>query len=40
MPVADGSVDMIISTFSPLAAEEVRRALRVGGKFIMAIPAE
>ena len=40
MPVADGSVDMIINTFSPLAAEEVRRALRVGGKFIMAIPAE
>ncbi len=40
MPVADGSVDILVNVFSPLALSETRRALRRGGKFIMAIPAE
>ena len=40
MPIPDGSVDLIVNTFSPLAIDEVKRTLRVGGKFIMAIPAE
>ncbi len=40
IPVADGSVDAVINTFSPLAREEVHRALKRGGHFIMAIPAE
>ena len=40
MPLADGSVDIVINTFSPLAAEETGRVLRCGGHFIMAIPAE
>ena len=40
MPLADGSVDIVINTFSPLAADETRRVLRGGGHFIMAIPAE
>ena len=40
MPLSDSSVDVIINTFSPLAIDEVRRVLRVGGRFIMAIPGE
>ena len=40
MPLSDGGVDILINVFSPLAIEETRRALRVGGKFIMAIPDE
>lgn len=40
MPIADASVDTVINTFSPLALEEVRRVLKPGGKFIMAIPGE
>ena len=40
MPVADSSIDLIINTFSPLALDEMRRALRSGGGFIMAIPGE
>ncbi len=38
MPVADGCVDTLINTFSPLAIDEVRRVLCEGGIFIMAIP--
>ena len=40
MPIADGAVDIIVNTFSPLAIEETRRVLRNNGHFIMAIPAE
>ena len=40
MPVADGSFDMAINLFSPLAREEIHRALAPLGIFIMAIPAE
>ena len=38
IPVADGEFDTLINTFSPLALEETRRALKSGGVFIMAIP--
>ena len=38
MPLADGSVDTVYNVFSPLAKEEVRRVLKVGGHFIMAYP--
>lgn len=38
MPIADGSVDLAINVFSPLAREETHRVLKRGGKFIMAIP--
>lgn len=40
MPVADGSVDLAVNIFSPLAADETHRVLRSGGRFIMAIPDE
>jgi len=40
MPIADGSVDAVLNTFSPLALEETRRVLRQYGIFFMAIPGE
>ena len=40
MPYADGSVDMAMNVFSPLAAGETARILRTGGIFVMAIPGE
>ena len=40
IPVADNSADVVTNIFSPLAREEICRALRPGGKFIMAIPDE
>jgi len=40
IPVADGSVDLFINVFSPLAIQETHRVIRNGGKFIMAIPGE
>ena len=40
MPVADESIDTVVNTFSPLALEETRRVLKIGGHFIMAIPGE
>lgn len=40
MPLADGSVDLVVNTFSPLARDEVQRVLKSGGYFVMAIPAE
>jgi 23S rRNA (guanine745-N1)-methyltransferase len=40
MPVADASVDLMINTFSPQAAEQTKRVIAPGGHFIMAIPAE
>lgn len=38
MPIADGSVDLAVNVFSPLAIEETERVVRRGGKFIMVIP--
>ena len=40
MPIADGAFDTLINTFSPLAIDETRRVLKLGGYFIMAIPDE
>ena len=40
MPISDGEFDTVINTFSPLALDETRRVLKVGGHFIMAIPGE
>ncbi len=40
MPTADRSFDCAVNMFSPLAPEEIRRTLKEGGIFIMAIPAE
>ncbi|MBR5139490.1 MAG: methyltransferase domain-containing protein [Clostridia bacterium] len=38
MPLSDGSVDLFINVFSPLALSETARVVRPGGRFIMAIP--
>ena len=38
LPLADGSVDAVISAFSPYAGEEFLRVLRPGGILIRAIP--
>ncbi len=38
MPIADSSQDAVFNIFSPLALNEVRRVLRSGGIFVMAIP--
>ena len=40
MPIADESVDTVFNIFSPLALDEMRRIIRSGGTFIMAIPGE
>ncbi len=40
MPIADGSIDILLNTFSPMAAEESARVVKPGGYFIMAIPGE
>ncbi len=40
MPIEGESVDLVLNTFSPLAAEETLRVLKPGGYFVMAIPAE
>ena len=40
MPVADGSVDLLINTFSPLALSEVVRVLAQDGVFIFVYPGE
>ena len=39
LPVADGSVDLLLNCFSPLALEEFRRVLRPGGTFLYVVPA-
>ena len=39
LPVADGSVDVLLNCFSPLALEEFRRVLRPGGTFLYVVPA-
>ena len=38
IPVPDASVDVAVNMFSPLAISEVRRVLRKGASFVMAIP--
>ena len=40
VPVASCSVDTAVNMFSPLALDEVRRILRTGGTFIMAVVGE
>lgn len=39
LPLADGSVDLLVDCFSPLALEEFRRVLRPGGIFMYVVPA-
>lgn len=38
MPVLAGSVDTVVSVFSPRPADEVARVLRPGGRFVTAAP--
>ena len=38
LPVADGSIDLLVNCFSPLAIEEFRRVLRPGGCFVYVVP--
>ena len=40
LPVADGSVDLLLNCFSPLAIEEFHRVLRPGGVFVYVVPSE
>ncbi len=39
LPLRDGSVDILLNCFSPLALEEFRRVLRPGGYFLYVVPA-
>ena len=39
LPMADGSLDILLNCFSPLALEEFRRVLRPGGTFLYVVPA-
>lgn len=39
LPVRDGSIDLLLNCFSPLALEEFRRVLRPGGAFLYVVPA-
>lgn len=39
LPVADGSVELLLNVFSPLAVEEFRRVLRPGGTYLYVVPA-
>jgi len=38
LPLADGSADVLLNCFSPLALEEFRRILRPGGTFLYVVP--
>ena len=39
LPLGDGSVDLLLDCFSPLALEEFRRVLMPGGYFLYVVPA-
>lgn len=39
LPLDDGSVELLLNCFSPLALEEFRRVLRPGGVFLYVVPA-
>lgn len=39
LPVADGSIDLIVNCFSPMAAAEFLRVLRPGGRLLYVVPA-
>ena len=39
LPVGDGTVDVLLDCFAPLALEEYRRVLRPGGLFLYVVPA-
>ena len=39
LPLADGSADLLLDCFSPLALAEFRRVLRPGGVFLYVVPA-
>ena len=39
LPVADGSTDLLLNVFSPLAIEEFHRVLKPGGYFFYVVPA-
>lgn len=39
LPVADGTADLLLDCFAPLAAEEYRRVLKGGGVFLYVVPA-
>ena len=40
LPVHDGSIDLLINCFSPLALEEFLRVLKPGGRFLYVVPSE
>jgi 23S rRNA (guanine745-N1)-methyltransferase len=39
LPVADGSIELLLNCFSPLALEEFRRVLVPGGHFLYVVPS-
>ncbi len=39
LPVADGSIDLLLNCFSPLGLEEFRRVLKPGGCFLYVVPS-
>ena len=39
LPLADGSIDLLLDCFSPLALVEFRRVLQPGGVFLYVVPA-
>lgn len=39
LPVAAGSVELLLNVFSPLAIDEFRRVLRPGGAYLYVVPA-
>lgn len=38
LPIASGSIDLLINCFSPLCLEEFSRALKPGGRFLYVVP--